>query len=322
MRRKLAFFSATVLGLGSLGNLSLASTGTFTGPVTTAFLSVDLNGGPLASATAPTEGYNGSSQATLLPDQYGVTWAPWGGNTYSDGDGTQLPSSQSSPQVNASSITKTFGSISATISIDTTNNSAKYATVNGVASMNSRDRGAISGVTYLPPASLDGDMFRDFLFAGGSGSQVQGENYTQLSLTGLAPSTPYEIALYSFDAASSPHSTNWTATAPTSSNSVDGWWASSPSGNNNFTAPADEQTISWSGTSSTNLPAPATFTLTSSPTGTLSVWGFGGSGVSGDQNGDTTYLDGFQVAAVPEPATISLLGFATAGLMFRRRKNA
>jgi hypothetical protein len=66
----------------------LADTGPFTGPLQNSLLSVDLNGGPLSSAVAPTEGYNGSSSTPFYADQYGVTWSPWGGNTYSGGDGT------------------------------------------------------------------------------------------------------------------------------------------------------------------------------------------------------------------------------------------
>jgi hypothetical protein len=293
-----------------------ANTGLFTGPYNNALLSVDMNGGPLASAVAPTEGYNGSSSTPFYADQYGVTWSPWGGNTYSGGDGTQLPSSQSSPNINASSITKTFGPFTATLSIDTVNNSAAYGTVNGVASMNSRDRGGQTGVTYLPPASSDGDMFRDFVFAGGSGSQVQGENYLQLTIAGLTPGNLYQVALYSFDGSGS-HSMNWTATAPTTSNGLDGWWAPSPVGNNTFTAPADQQTITWAGGGTNNFPAPAFFSETANGSGDITVYGYGGSG-SG-QSGDTSYLDGFQL--IPEPSSFALAGLGAAALLIFRRRN-
>jgi len=319
MKRYIAAF-ATVFSV-ALVSPAFASTGPFTGPLTGAFLSVDLNGGPLASAVAPTEGYNGSSSTPFYADQYGVTWSPWGGNTYSGGDGTQLPSSQTATPINASSISTTFGAITATLSIDTTLNSSKYGTVNGVASLNSRDRGGISGVTYLPPASLDGDMFRDLVFAGGSGSQVQGENYLKLTLSGLTVGYSYQIALYSFDN-SGGHSMNWTAIAPTTSNNLNGWWAPSPVGNNTFNAPSDEQTITWSGGGSANLPAPAVLTETADANGDITVYGYGGDGISGDQSGDTSYLNGFQVE-VPEPSSMALLGLGTLlGAFLLRRKKA
>jgi hypothetical protein len=270
-------------------------------------LSVDINGGPIASANATTEGSNGpSASPTLSADPFGVTWSPWGGPTSTNGDGTQLPSSQSSPNVAATSISKAFGGITATVS--EIGLASSYGTVNGSESLNSRDRGSPSG------AAGDSDLFRDFVFAGSSGSNVQSTNLIQLTITGLTPSSAYKVATYSYDS-SGGHTTNWTATAPTTNSG--GTVGYDPDPADTFVAPSDEQSITWvAGTT----PAEAVFTLTSSASGSVSLWAFGGTGVTGNNNADTTYLDGFQIASVPEPASLGLIGLSSLGLLSRRRK--
>jgi hypothetical protein len=310
--RKLTALCAAVGAFGVVGAARAATTGNFTAPLTTGvILSVDLNGGPIASANATTEGSNGpSSSPTLSADPFGVLWSPWGGPTSTNGDGTQLPSSQSSPNVVATSISKTFGTITATVSEAGT--SSNYGTVNGSESLNSRDRGSPSG-----PAG-DSDMFRDLVFAGTSGSNIQGTNFIELTLTGLTPSTSYEVAAYSYDSSGS-HSMNWTATAPTANLTNSGHIGYNPDPTDIFTAPLDEQTITWT---AGTTPAPAVFTLTSDPTGTINLYGYGGNGVTATQAADTSYLDGFQIAAVPEPTSLTLIGASAFGLLARRRRKA
>src|SRR5580692_5808657 len=109
---KSALIGCSAVAALAMASSSFGSTGNFTSPLTNAFLSVDLNGGPIASANATTEGSNGpSGSPTISPDPFGVTWSPWGGPASTNGDGTQLPSSQSSPNVFASSIAKAFGGV-------------------------------------------------------------------------------------------------------------------------------------------------------------------------------------------------------------------
>jgi hypothetical protein len=292
-----AIIVSAVLSVAITG---LASTGNFTSPLTNGVvLSVDINGGIIASNNTTTEGSNGpSGSPTLSPDPFGVLWSPWGGPLNTNGDGTQLPNSNGGG-VQADSINKTFGGISATLSAGGT--LSNYA-ANGSGHLNGRDRGSPSGATN------DNDVFRDFEFAGGSGSNVQGTNYLQLSLSGLIPGSAYKVATYSFDGTGT-HTTNWTATSPTISNGLSGWWAATPLGNNTFTAPSDMQQISWTGGTTTQ--APAVFTLTADGSGTITLYGFGGTG-SG-QNSDTTYLDGFQIA-VPEVSAFAM-GVALVGMV-------
>lgn len=242
MNRYIAAF-VTVFAAALLSPV-FASTGPFTGPLLNPWLSVDLNGGVASGTgqtTSPTEGWNGSFPSpSFSADQYGVTWSAWGGNAGAYGDGTQLPSSQSSPNVNASSISKTFGSYTATLSINTAVNSAYYGQVNSTASMNSRDRNAPAS-TYSPAALSDTDMFRDLVFASAAGTAIQGNNYLTLQLSGLNAGGWHRVALYSYDSTGA-HSMNWTAIAPTvNGNSRAGWWDGTA--DNIFTAPSDEQTI-------------------------------------------------------------------------------
>jgi hypothetical protein len=301
---------------------------TSVGPLTSAFLSVDINGGIISSNNTSTEGTTGpSSSPTIRPDAYGVTWSPWGGPVSTSGDGTQLPNSNGGAG-NANSIAKTFGGLTATLS--TPGVAANYAQ-NGTGALNGRDRGVPPGDPANSPTvpAGDGDMFRDFEFAGINSGQttVQSENYLQLTLTGLTPGGQYQVELYSYDQSSN-NTTCWSG-SPLLDPGVGDINATTGA----FTAPADEQIISWNSTwvrggipsgGSQLAPQPgALFTETADNTGTVTFYGWGGDGLTGNANSQSatsSYLDGFQIAVVPEPASISLVAVGALGLLSRRRK--
>lgn len=346
--RRVVILAACSSAMGLVSSWASASTGafgtTYNGELTgsSVILSADLNGGQNSANIAPTNGYNeNTSSGGFSADPNGVLWTGWGGNQYSGGDGTQLPNSNVGN--NASSISKTFSTsgstyygvsgtvtppITATLSIDSAastandsvlagNNAGDYGQVNGVASLNSRDRGSPSAANGVN----DSDMFRDFVFTGNNSgnTNIQSTNFIDLALSGLTAGASYKVALYSYDSSSTGNSMNWTATAPMTSGGVDGYFAASPVGNNTFTAPADEQTISFSN----GTPAPAVFTETADSHGDLNFYGFGGNGVSGNQSATSAYLDGFQIAsataATPEPTSILTFGIGALGLLGYRR---
>jgi hypothetical protein len=268
---------------------SAVTTGAFTSPLTNANLSVDLNGGTITNQACATEGWNGSySSPAFGADPYGVTWSPWGGPTNTYGDNTALPSG-----TGVTSVSKTFGAITLTVSapgVQTNYASAKF---------NSRDR-----ANPTPNYTSDNDVFRDFMFISNGGINKQSCNNIKVTASGIAPGTVCQIALYSYDSSSSSLFMNWTATAP----DAVGYIAS----NGNFTAPAGQQTIGFS-----SKGAPAVFTLTADGAGTISVWGWGGDGITGHNSASASYINGIQLV-IPEPATIALLGLGMA--LLRKKK--
>jgi hypothetical protein len=373
-----AALAATAGLLGSTSTFGAV----FTAPsITTPILSVDVNGGLAALSNAaatspgnqtgdqkPGQGWNGSNTAPgYSPDQFGVSWSPWGGQTsptsangQAAGDGlywgdannsfpadttngsftiigsTANPAGGDGKTSYAKNFTTGIGTLKATIAADgTTSAYTVYSTGNtdgfggkaGGYIINSRDRGTGGGLTdtyTATGATNDTNVFRDLIFAGGSGSQTQGSNFLHLTISGLTSGVSYSVAIYSFDSTSA-QSENYTATAPTlnTSNNTLGYWASPT--NATFTAPADEQTITWtSGVGVTGAAQAPVFNLVADGTGAVNLWTFGGTGVSTDFNGRNSYINGFQIglAPTPEPTSIALLGVTGLGLMGRRRRRA
>ncbi len=278
----------------------------FAGPLTDAFLSVDLNGGKSVDLR-PTEGSGAA-------DAYGVVWTPWGG-----ADGIPMPQAQEGVLPNTRSISKQFGAQTVTISAagPAYNYDSGLPIYDPAYPIDSRDRGIDDGAN-------DGYLFRDFIFGKKSGSNVQGTNYLQVEFDGLMAGQTYQLALYSYDYCWG-SSVNWTAIAPTLQGYMVGWWSDKCSDDgycNRFQAPADEQTITW--VTNGAIPAGAVFNLTANALGKITVYGFGGNGISGDQNAENSYLNGFQISMLttpplPEPATVILLGLGS--VLFRKRGN-
>jgi hypothetical protein len=289
---------------------AVTQTGPFSSPDTSAFLSVDLNGGPSSTgaSASPTEGWNQStSNPAFAADPYGVTWTPWGGqqNPYF-GDNTQLPNSGAG--VYATSISKTFSGLpasnvssgAATVTISAAGTASSYGAV-GTGLLDSIDMGLSwagddpsTGQPVTGP-TLDLDMFRDFLIANGSGSNVQSSNYLQVEFTGLNKNSAYRVSLYSYNPYYAAGAAA-TATPPQTPNYESaGWWDNQTTnpGNESFTAPADEQTETWQ---TTGLPAaPAMLNVITNSQGNAYVWTWGGSGTTGDQNAAPSYLNGLQI---------------------------
>jgi PEP-CTERM motif len=314
----LAAAVSVAAGFGGLG-AQWAAGAAFTSPLAPAILSVDINGGNQSDARA-TEGWNGSfSTPAFMTDTFGVTWSPWGGPTNTFGDGLNWPQNQSSqpPTVPNSTVggftapnsfTKTFGSFTATVLAGGT--ASNY---NATFPVTSRDRGIAGNYNGNTTAATgDTDMFRDFIFGQVTGSNVQSSNYLKITVGGLTPGTQYRVAGYSYDA-SAANSEAWTATAPTNG-TID--WNDPVSGN--FIAPADEQVLTWNGTPQ----APVVFTLTADGNGNVSLYTWGGNGVTSNNSASNSYFNGLQVAAVPEPATIGMISLGALGMLSRRRRLA
>jgi len=297
MKRLIFVFCLTLVAAFAMN--ASATTGPFTEPLTGAILSVDLNGGQ-SGYTRPTEGWNGSTTAGEFDaDAYGVVWSPWAGPDWSGGDNGQLPQNSEPVGQDTVSISKTFtfNGTPSTVIVDNVGTTpidppiTVTITADGNLSsykanwpISSRDRDGAD--------TNDGYMFRDFIFGYKSGSNTQGTNYLKVEFSGLTVGGNYMVALYAHDktSASPDNSVTWTATPPPHQAGY--------TDAGGFLAPDDVQTITWSG--STALQAPAVFTLTADGDGKVTVWGFGGDGITGHSDSGNTYFNGFQLVPVPE----------------------
>lgn len=299
-----------------------------------AFLSVDLNGDNLPDVNATQLGWDPNSATTIKvgagpgnpPD---VLWSPFGGNgpgggNNQGGDDVQLPNNNAG--VTATSITSTYSinalgltDVDVTISLIDPNNT-------GGGTINSRDRGEIGagdqGGTFTEN-HFGRNMYRDLIFAGGTGSNSIGGNGFTIEISGLVPGTPYTANFYAYDRFGSKN-VHFTGTAPADQGGSIGWWDPDPNAAGSFLAAADVQEVIWTGGASiVNLPAPAVLKQIADGSGKVTFWAYGrgGDGTPEQNNyADTTYLNGLQIA-IPEPGTVvlSMLGLCAMALGRRRK---
>lgn len=151
---------------------------------------------------------------------------------------------------------------------------------------NSRDRGAVTGSGNFTSS----DLYRDFIFRNASAASSS----LVTTFSNLNASTAYQFTFYSYDKNNS-NGNVWTQT---------------------FTAPGASGFISWgTGAPSTNSQYAVTITATTDNTGSI-VWTQASSG-----SGNTfTVLNGFEIAAVPEPSTWALLAVSLTTVMVLRRR--
>ena len=145
----------------------------------------------------------------------GFTWTPWGGQTNTGGDGTQLPMTGGSaggamlggyPTLTMSKTFTTGAVASGAVTVSLS------GSINGNqnTSFNSRDRGIPSGNNNF------GDLYRDFVFLVKNSNDGLGANRIAVTISGLDPNKTYSFTSFNNDSTAGSAQIVYTAVDPQS----------------------------------------------------------------------------------------------------------
>lgn len=196
------------------------------------------------------------------------------------------------PPDNQTSMARTFGGLpTAAAGAD---GEVGVVILSGNYGFQTRDRGVPQQDAFVQQDGLPvGSVFRDFIFSPvfGSGTpSAQGQNHLALEFNGLVPGRTYTAGWYAFDnnngypgTPSNPVAMRITSVRPPAFNDIPahtvlGW-------NSPFTPDPNGGT--------NPPPPPARLTVTANASGTAVLWGWAGTGVVGDVNAASSYLNGF-----------------------------
>ncbi len=260
-------------------------------PLFAPFLAVDV------------DGYNAGGGQSLGPTEAGFSG-------WEMAEGLFLDPSIDWGNSGAAGLTKVFGSITANLK-GIAPNSFRGA----------RNRGANAGALSA--------LTQDFIFSQRDNAIAFGRNYNKLTLSGLTPGETYEFTGYArepFNGGADSFQA-WSDLASIGLDGPSAWldanvnagasYQPAPGGVNN-----PVPTLVRSPTSGPDSPNPyayaATFYTTADAGGVVTVYTWADpnsfSGVQG-----ASLLNGFQLAEIPEPTSLALLGISLVGIALKRR---